>query len=538
MAVKAARGDIRPTAKPNPQAPRAQHKTFPAPTRGWVTNENLALAQPAGAWVLDNWFPTATGIRTRGGSLKYATVSSGPVLRMWTYKSGQVEEFFASDEENIFNITTIADPDVIPSADVTGQTSGYYSTAQIGTAGGTNYLYAVNGTDSPQLYDGSTWTAITGVSTPAITGVTTSTLSFVWLYASRLYFVEKETMSAWYLPVDSIGGAAAEFSLAGIFQQGGYLLFGGKWSLDAGDGLDDKCVFVSSEGEIAVYQGLYPGDAGWQKVGVYKIAPPMGPNATMQAGGDLLIATEAGIVPISEAVRKDAAALDLSAVTRNIEPEWRSEVVRRQSLPWEIIKWPTRNMMIVSLPVTDSAVDACCFAANLQTGAWAGRFTGWDTRCIAHYADNGYRGTNAGIIYMMDTGGSDDGENYVCTYVGLPDHLDSPGVTKTVNQSRAIFKSNVPFIAQISASTNYQIDLPSAPSSVTDFTVDVWDVGLWDVAKWDAGSTSQTSTRWVSIGKTGFSVSPQVQITCGVTPTPTTELVAFDVLFENGGVMT
>ncbi|MBX5206689.1 hypothetical protein [Rhizobium sp. NZLR11] len=538
MAIKPARGQVRQTAQPNPQAPRMQHKTFPAPTRGWVVNENLALAQPGGASMLDNWFPTATGIRLRGGSLKYATISSGPVLRMWTYKSGQVEEFFASDAANIFNITTVADASVIPTAAVTGQTSGYYSTAQIGTAGGTNYLYAVNGTDSARLYDGSTWTAITGVSTPAITGVTTSTLSFVWLYASRLYFVKKDTMSAWYLPVDSIGGAAAEFSLAGIFQEGGYLLFGGKWSLDSGDGLDDKCVFVSSEGEVAVYQGLYPGDSGWQKVGVYKIAPPLGPNATMQAGGDLLIATEAGIVPISDAVRKDVAALDLSAVSRNIDTEWRAEVSRRRSMPWEIIKWPTRNMMVVSLPVTDSSVNAYCFAANLQTGAWAGRFTGWNTRCIGHYADNGYFGTNTGTIHRMDTTGSDDGATYVSTYVGLPDHLDSPGLTKTVHQARAVFKSNVPFLPKISASTDYQIDLPTPPSSVTNFTVDVWDSGLWDVAKWDAGSISQTSTQWVSIGKTGFSVSPQVQITCGVTPTPTTELVTFDMLFENGSVMT
>jgi len=536
LAVKAARGQVRQTAQPNPQAPRMQHKSFPAPTRGWVTNENLALSQPAGALVLDNWFPTSTGIRTRGGARKYATISTGPVTRMWTYKSGQVEEFFASDDDKIFNITTIADPDVIPSPVVSGQSSGYYSIAQIGTPGG-NYLYAVNGTDSPRLYDGSTWTAVTGVSTPAITGVTTSTLEFVWLYASRLYFIKKDTLSVWYLPVDAIGGAAAEFSLAGIFQEGGHLLFGGKWSLDSGDGLDDKCVFVSSEGEVAVYQGLYPGDAGWQKVGVYLIAPPMGPNATMQAGGDFLIATESGTVPISEAVRKDAAALDLSAVTRNIETEWRTEVVRRKSLPWEIVKWPTRNMMVVSLPVPDDSIEPYCFVANLQTGAWA-RFTGWDTRSIAHYADNGYFGTTNGEIFMMDTGGSDDGDTYVCTYVGLPDHLDSPGVTKTVHQSRAIFKSNVPFIAQVSASTDYQIDIPPAPSSVNDFTVDVWDVGLWDVAQWDAGSTSQTTSQWVSIGKTGFSASPQIQITCGVTPTPTTELVAFDMLFENGAVMT
>lgn len=511
--------------------------TFQPPVRGWITNEALANAKPGGARVLENWFPTLTSARLRGGAQKYATVSAGPVLRMWTFKSGQTEEFFASDEENIFDITTVADPDVIPAAAVTGQTSGYYSTAQIGTAGGDNYLYAVNGTDEALLYDGSTWTPINAASTPAITGVVTSTLSFVWTFASRLFFVEQDTMSAWYLPVDSIGGAAAEFSLAGIFQEGGSLLMGGTWSLDSGDGLDDKCVFISDQGEVAVYQGINPASAAdWQKVGVYKITPPMGMNATMQAGGDLLVATEDGIVPISQAVNKDVAALSLAAVTKNIEPEWKNEVIARRTLPWEIIKWPTNNMMVVSLPVPDDGIDPYCFVANLETGAWA-KFTGWETRSIAHYSGFGYFGTNTGVIYKMEVGGSDDGTPYVCTYVGLPEHLRSPGVTKIVHSARSVFLSNVPFIAKVSASVNYQISLPTPPSSVADYSSDEWDGGLWDVAHWDSAGVGSVSTKWVSVGKSGFVVSPQIQITCGVTPFPRTELVAFDVIYERGGVM-
>jgi len=520
-------------AVPAQSRAKADNYTMSPPIRGWVATE-LINAKPGGALVLENWVPTQTGIRTRGGSLKYATISTGPVRRLWTYKSGQVEQFFASDDNKIFNITTVADASVIPAAAVSGQTSGYYSTAQIGTAGGTNYLYAVNGTDSARLYDGSTWTAVTGVSTPAITGVTTSELSFVWLYASRLYFVRKNTMSAWYLPVDSVGGAATEFSLAGVFQEGGSLLFGGKWSLDSGDGLDDKCVFVSTEGEVAVYQGLYPGDSSWEKVGVYKITPPMGANATMSAGGDLLIGVEDGIVPISEAVNKDAAALSLAAVTRSIEPEWKKEVELRRSLPWEIMKWPSNGLMVVSLPASDDTITPLCYVSNIQTGAWC-YFTGWDARCIGLYANNGYFGTSDGRVLRMEDGGSDDGDPYTCTYVGLPDHMKSIGQMKVVHSARATFQSNVPFLPKISVSSNYRVRLPSAPSSVADLTDSLWDVGLWDVAKWDVGSAAEVTTKWVSIGKSGFAIMPQVQVTCGISIEPKTELIAFDLIFERGG---
>ncbi|MRG66100.1 hypothetical protein GH789_12515 [Rhizobium pusense] len=506
------------------------------PVRGWITNEALANSKPGGARLLENWFPTKTSARLRGGSRKYATISTGPVLRMWTYKSGNVEQFFASDVANIFDITTVADASVIPTPKVTGRTAGYYSTAQFGTAGG-DYLYAVNGADDALLYDGTTFTPITAASTPAITGVATTKFSFVWSFASRLFFIEKNTMNVWYLPVDSIGGLAKVFSLAGVFQEGGSLLMGGKWSMDSGDGLDDKWVVISTQGEVAVFQGTNPESAtDWQKVGIYKVTPPMGMNCQMQAGGDLLLGVEDGIVPISQAVNKDEAALSLASVTAAIEPEWKKEVIARRTMPWEIMKWPTNNMMVVSLPVVDEGVQPYCFVANLETGAWT-KFTGWETRSLCRYGIFGFFGTNDGTIHQMDVGGSDDGLPYVCSYVGMPDHLRSPGVFKIIHSARATFLSNVPFVPKISASVNYEIDLPTPPTSVADFNADEWDSGLWDVAKWDSASVAMVSTKWVSIGASGFVASAQIQVTCGVTPLPRTELVAFELLYERGSVM-
>lgn len=202
-----------------PQPAPSQSFTFPAPVRGWILNENLATVQPAGARILDNWLCTPTGVRPRGGSVKHATLT-GPVMALFAYNS-TTDAFFGATADAIFTITSPADPEVALTATISGQTSGDYSTAQFGTAGG-DFLYAVNGTDDPQLFNGATWTAIDGASTPAITGVTTSGLSQVWSFANRLFFVQGGTMVAWYLPVDSIGGAANSFSLAGVFRKGGF----------------------------------------------------------------------------------------------------------------------------------------------------------------------------------------------------------------------------------------------------------------------------------------------------------------------------
>jgi hypothetical protein len=532
--IRPARGQVRPTAA-RPAALKA--KTFPAPRKGWVLSENYAMQSPETALTLDNWFPTTTGIRVRGGRAKRATLAVGvPVRSMWEYIGAAGRQRFAADLDKVYDITTVAVPTTPVTATVTGRTSGYYATVQMTTVGGV-FQYCFNGTDKPLLYDGATFTAIDGVSTPFITGVTTTTLSHGWVYQNRIFMVQKDTQTAWYLPVDSVGGAAQDVSLAGVFQDGSSLLFGATWSLDAGDGINQKCVFVSTTGEVAIYQGTDPSDATkWALQGVYNMSRPLGMKAIMQAGGDLLIATEEGIIPLSEAVNKDSAALSLSAVSRAIEPEWRKEAKDRIALPFEILKWSANSMMVVSLPPGTGLADHC-FVCNLQTGAWA-RFTNWQTRCMTLFNGRGYFGANDGCVYEMESGGSDDGAPYTATFGGSFDHLDAPGLTKTITMARTIFKAATPIIAKVSASIDYAEAFPSAPSSPPNFLTSEWDSGLWDSAQWDTSNIKASyKTGWVGIGETGFSFAPQVQLTYGVTPLPRVELVAFDVVYEPGGII-
>lgn len=515
---------------------RSKAEAYPGPTKGLVLSKSPSNPLKGSAEVLENWFPTERGARVRGGLLASATTGGSSVKSLFVYNHPTLAAIFASTDDSIFDISGF-DPDTAPAADITGQTAGYYSTAQIGTVGG-EFLYAVNGSDSAQLFDGSTWTAITGVSSPAITGVTTSDLSAVWLYRSRLFFVEKDSLNAWYLPVDSTNGAAQSVSLAGIFQRGGSLLFGATWSLDSGDGIDDKCVFASDEGEIAIFEGADPSSSTtWNLVGRYDIAKPLGINGTMQAGGDLLIATVDGIVPLSQVIQKDPAVISLSAVSRPIEPLWKIEAISATE-PVELVKWPERGVSLVTLPNSTRML-----VVNNNTGAWATQ-SGWVANCCTTFLGKAYIGREDGSIVAIDEGGKDVSAPYTAKVCWGFENLGDHTSFKTASLARYTFFAPNAFTFKASAAADYNTEFPTAPSDAglaedSDFMR--WDSGNWDEKFWWSASVEEAvqgiTSRWVSVNGTGTTLAPQLQITSGTTKKPNIELIRVELLYQQGATV-
>lgn len=507
-------------------------ESFPAPTRGWIKNENKAQAKPGGADVLDNFFPTATGTEVRGGSSLYATVGSGErVGAIIPYVAGSVRSLFAADSTDIYDITTVADPEVSPSSAVAGLTSSDWQFVQFTTSGGT-YLRLVNGMDTPLVYDGATWDtspAITG------TGLTATNLSHVWPFKNRLFFVEKNTLNAWYLATDAIGGSASKLPLGGVFKLGGALVFGAAWSADTGSGFGEKCVFVSSEGEVAVYEGTDPASpTTWALEGVYRIGRPLGPRAVFKAGGDVAIATDIGIVPLSQAITVALGALGNKAITRLIEDAWTAEVAQRVGVyPWHVEMWPTKQRMLVAMP-SYSSFERICFVANIRTGAWC-RYTGWDTHSLGLYQDRLFFGTSDGKVIEAEVGGSDQGDSYTAAYVGLYDNLGSPGITKVTTLMRPVYLTNQDIGDKVSVCVDYVPNLPTAPSAAAIIPgPNDWDVGEWGVAEWQESPISQVSKDWRAVGGLGEAIAPAVQITVGQEAKPNIVLIRTDLQYQQG----
>jgi len=529
-------GARQPSSSPRRRVSR--DKAIPAPIGGWVSAQNLAASAAGTCLVLDNMYPTTTGLRIRGGNRLHATVGSVPVQSLMGYVGGTVKSMFAAAGGSVYNITTVANPAIPPAPAFSGQTSNYYAHVNFATTGG-YFMYAVNGTDLARLYNGTTWTAINGASVPAITGATTSTFSHVNVYRNRIYFVEKNTLIVDYLPVDSIGGAAAQLNLAGIFRKGGAVLFTATWSSESGSSsLNDYFVVVSTEGEIAIFTGSYPGGADWSLVGTAEGPEPLGVNAWFKAGGDIAIETITGLITVSAIKLKDPGALAVDALSSAIEPDWRREASLRRTVPWEAVKWVEKGLLYVSVPSVSVSTAPLVYVKNLATGAWGGPYKGWDARCMLVHNRQLYFGANDGTIRIAEIGGRDGTMPYTGLIGFAWDHIGTPGYTKTVKQARADFITTQPFAVQISASVNYVSSFPSPPNATTDaIPTSLFDVGLWGEAIWDGGTALfPKSTRWVSIGTTGDIFSMQIQIPIGATETPSAELTILHLTYEQGAL--
>lgn len=511
--------------------------TLTAPVAGWVTNANMATQDQQSANVLEDFWPTTTGISPRGGSKLRVTIPN-PVKSLFEYRAGAAKQFFVADENCIypFSNTTLDGTELTP--DVSGQTSGDYSFLETQTDGG-SFLTLVNGSDYAQIFDGVAWQQVTDLSSPfAVTGVDTRLLSHVWAYNNRQFFIQKGTMNAWYLGVNSVAGNATKLPLAGVFRKGGSLLFGASWSSDAGQDMNDRCVFVTDQGEFAVYHGDPSGANTWNFDGVYDLGEPLGSRAVMSVGGDLIIATKSGLTPLSAAVQKDVAELKLVALSRAIDPDWRKEVILAGTGDgWRVEKWASRNMALV-IPPLQHTDRAYCFVVNLETRAWT-KFTGWRVNDLHVLGEALHYGSDAGNVYQCDVGGTDDGELIPCRVCWAFGHLGAPGAFKVAHLVRGTFRHATPFASQFSVGVNYRPAFPAAPNTViaTEGVQADWDTATWDQDEWASELADwQISEKWETVAGQGHALAVQMQITSGTSYKLLCELVSVDLVYAGGSV--
>ena len=501
--------------------------SIPAPVGGWNAQSAISAMKETDAVQMINMFPNTTDVMLRQGRTDHVTGITGTIETLSAYNSATTSKLFGSTSSAIYNVSSAG---AVGAAVVSaGITVGRWQYINFNVPGGAQWLYMVNGVDKPLAYNGTTWTAVDGASTPAITGVTTTNLVHVNIFKHRIWFVEKNSTRAWYLATDSIGGAATSFDVGALFSLGGYLMAMGTWSIDGGYGLDDVAVFISSKGEIAIYRGTDPISATtFSLVGVFSIGSPIGRRCFIKYGGDLLLITQDGLMPLSKALISERISLQ-SAISFKIQYAISSSVTQYgANFGWQVLQFPAQNMIILNVPISTTQFEQ--YVMNTLTGAWC-RFTGWNASCWELFNDEIYFGTN-GQVSKAWSGYSDAGSNITGDVIPGFSYFGSRARLKRWTMARPIISATgVPGVLM---SMNVDFDT-SAPTGVPTLATPggaIWDTSLWDTGTWGGQVTIQKA--WQTIFGMGFAGSLHLLLT---SKDSSVHWQATDFVYEHGAVI-
>lgn len=384
-----------------------------------------------------------------------------------------------------------------------------------------------------------TWTKIASGAGPTdVSGGDPTKFAFVIVWKSRVWFIEKESGKSWYLAAGSLYGAATEFDFGNKFASGGPLAVLANWTVDGGAGLDDHLVAISAGGDVVVYQGTDPSSVltfGLQ--GVWNVgALPYGRAFTSRFGGDVLILTRRGILPLSKLISGGSVLRTDQYATEDIAPAFNAFPSTTWGLRgWSVRMHPEDNSIIVTIP-TGVGLATVQWAMSLANGSW-GYYRDLPIYSCEAWEGQFYFGTIDGRV-CKNTGYVDgitlaDPNSYVPVQYQVITGFKGGGTGrhKQVKMIRPTIRSDGG-APTFRVEARYGFDgsdmAPVSPGAAGSGT---WDNATWDTSKWSGEYlTSQTVVGAVGMG-TEFAIAMR-----GAARSRTV-LVGFDVLFDQGGFL-
>ncbi len=371
--------------------------TVPAPVGGLNTRDSLTLMPPTDAVRLDNWNPGITALSVREGFQPLVSgFAAGPVETLAGFHAGTTRKLIAAADGGLHDVSGA------PARLASGFAGNRWQSVNFGGRMG-----LVNGTDAPQIFDGSAVEAMPlsgeGLSAERLVGIMT--------HRSRSYFFERDSQDFWYSETDALGGRLARFPLSRVGQFGGNLVCMGSWNVEGGSDAwggggigEDLAVFCMSSGDIAVYRGDDPG-SDWSLVGVFRAGAAVDVRGAARRGSDLLVLTSEGLISIARLVSEGSLTPN-GVVSDKIRPTLVEAVARHGAdTGWQVTVHSRAGRTIVNAPLGGGRFEQ--YAMDTQTGAWT-RWTGIDSHVWAVFGETAHFGAAPGTVNRM-TGTTDAG---------------------------------------------------------------------------------------------------------------------------------
>ena len=273
--------------------------------------------------------------------------------------------------------------------------------------------------------------------------------------------------------------------------------------------MDDQCIFVTDQGEVAIYSGIDPSSAStWSLQGVYD-AGDLVLDQAIPFGGDLLLATVSGLVRLSGLIRHDKATEARQALSAPIR-EW-TDLVKGLARGQYITT--IRDDTFLYFATTNGLFDKI-LVMNVATGAWS-TITGWNAYQLGLFDGVLHFGNLTGDVFKTNIGGTDAGSPFTCTYVSA--FIDpSPMTIKVAGVISAEWQHSRAFNAEYSVSVDHQLSLPSAPiaAEIPADESSFWGVATWGVSHWNTDYSTSIKSKYAqkSAHATGRSFAVAVRV--------------------------
>ena len=505
----------------------ADSVSIPAPIGGWNARDSLANMDPRDAVYLTNWVTTPTSVNMRQGYSVFATGLPSEVESLLGYAGAATDKLFAASSNNIYDVTAGG---AVGAAVVTGTGNSRFQYINVSTAGGA-FLMAVNGSSKLRGYNGTSW-YVDGDGSHDITGLDTATVANISLFKNRVWFVQNSSLNVYYLAAGAISGAVTVFPLQGVAKLGGYVVAAATWTIDAGYGLDDQLAFVTNKGEIIVYGGTDPANIStFSLVGVWQLGAPIGRRCFQKYGGDLLLISQDGLLPMSSALQSDRLDPRVS-LTNKIQYAISNAVTAYGSnFGWDITYFPKANLLFLNVPISTGAQQQ--YVMNTITQAWCD-FTGWNAGCFTVWQDKLYFGTTQAVGLGWNTQ-ADNGANIVADGKQAFNYCGSPGRVKrwTMMRPYIITNGGTPGL-QASINVDFDDSNPYTAANLNPIPTvgGIWGSSVWGTMIW--GSSSVVQKQWQGVTGEGYSVAPRLK---AVTNGLTAQWMATDLVFETGAIL-
>lgn len=425
--------------------------------------------------------------------------------------------------KTISSITHVGTTATVTTATAHGLTSGrtvtvtgavpsdYNVTAKVITVtGSTTFTYVMATTPASNATTVGTYTYGPSITGTDLSGnsVNPSLFKDVQVYARRLWFTEANSFRVWYLPVNSIAGAASAVDLSSLYILGGSLQGMVVWTVASELGTTDYAAFVSSEGEVVLYEGIDPDTAGqFNLVGTFRIGKPVGQRFWSRVGTDTILICEDGLLPISKAAftNRQSQGDAISFKITNLINQ--SISLNKSVFGWQVLLYPLGNKIICNAPSSQSS-GTIQYVMNTLTNAWC-RYVNLPASCFGLFKDNPYFGGPT-AVYMAETGNDDNGSAISTDVMPAYSYFGAPGLQKLFSAVRPIVTVNGSFNPLVSLSLDFSAATSgSTPALSYGSASRPWDTTPWNTAPWS--SPSMTTHDWQWLGGIGFAATMRMQ---------------------------